>query len=134
MLFSKVGCAVCHKPEVDGVEGVYSDFLLYSLESEEEGDYINVPIEIPLPSSEPRPNEWKTPPLWGVADSAPYMHDGAAPTLEAAIRAHGGQAAKVREAYQELPRTERSALLTFLRSLKAPDIPDPADGPQVAQK
>jgi len=62
------------------------------------------------------------------------MHDGSAPTLEAAIRAHGGQAAKVRDAYQELPRTERAALLKFLRSLKAPDIPAPARGTEVAQK
>ncbi|MCA9158050.1 MAG: hypothetical protein KDA72_06970 [Planctomycetales bacterium] len=25
--------------------------------------------------------EWKTPPLWGGADSAPYLHDGRAETL-----------------------------------------------------
>ena len=34
-----------------------------------------------------RSSEWRTPPLWGVADSAPYLHDGRAATLEAAILA-----------------------------------------------
>ena len=36
----------------------------------------------PRPEDDPKPSEWKTPPLWGVADSAPYLHDGSAPTLE----------------------------------------------------
>ncbi len=36
--------------------------------------------------------EWRTPPLWGVRDSAPYMHDGRADTLEQAIAFHGGEA------------------------------------------
>lgn len=134
MLFSKVGCAICHTPEVDGVAGVYSDFLLYSLQSPSEGGYEPVPSEIPLPNSEPRPNEWKTPPLWGVADSAPYLHDGSAATLEGAIAAHGGQAARVRDKFEGLPKAEQTALLDFLRSLKAPIVPHPAEGPEVAQK
>ena len=36
--------------------------------------------------------EWRTPPLWGVADSPPYLHDGRAYTLEDAIRLHDGEA------------------------------------------
>ena len=32
--------------------------------------------------------EWRTPPLWGVRDSAPYLHDGRAATLEEAIALH----------------------------------------------
>ena len=37
--------------------------------------------------------EWRTPPLWGVRDSAPYMHDGRAETLLEAISMHDGEAA-----------------------------------------
>ncbi|MCX6021817.1 MAG: hypothetical protein NTZ05_08815, partial [Chloroflexi bacterium] len=33
---------------------------------------------------------FKTKELWGVGDTAPYLHDGGAPTLDAAIRMHGG--------------------------------------------
>jgi CxxC motif-containing protein (DUF1111 family) len=134
MLFSKIGCAVCHTPDVDGVEGVYSDFLLYSLEDKESDGYEPVPPEIPIPSSEPQPEEWKTPPLWGVADSAPYLHDGSAATLEGAIHAHRGQARSVSEAFENLPPAERQALLNFLRSLKAPDVPSPMNGPEIARK
>lgn len=133
MLFSKIGCAACHTPEVDGVEGVYSDFLLYTLQTRDEGGYEPLPPEIPLPSEEARPSEWKTPPLWGVADSAPYMHDGSAPTLKSAIAAHGGQANGVREQYQRLTSNEQAALLDFLRSLKAPVIPEPENVAAIAQ-
>ena len=49
---------------------------------------------VPLPDGHPLPEEWKTPPLWGVADSAPYFHDGGSPTLDAAIRRHEGDAAQ----------------------------------------
>jgi CxxC motif-containing protein (DUF1111 family) len=64
--------------------------------------------------------EWKTPPLWGVADSAPYLHDGRAETLDDAIRLHGGQAAPSAENYAALPSHEQKQLLAFLGTLRAP--------------
>ncbi|MEZ6057723.1 MAG: di-heme oxidoredictase family protein [Planctomycetaceae bacterium] len=82
--------------------------------------YERIP-EIPFPDDFPRPEEWKTPPLWGVADTAPYMHDGSASTLEQAILAHKGEARKVTKNYQEeIPQADRDALLTFLRTLRTP--------------
>jgi len=42
------------------------------------------------PDGQASGRQWKTPALWGVADSAPYMHDGSAPTLRDAILKHGG--------------------------------------------
>ena len=72
------------------------------------------------PARHPRPEEWKTPPLWGVADSAPYFHDGNSPTLRDAIVRHGGDAASVTKAYQGLPRVDQEAVVAFLRTLKAP--------------
>ena len=68
----------------------------------------------------PLPEEWKTPPLWGVADSAPYLHDGRAPTLEEAIRQHGGQAAETTTRFVSLPQSQQQQLVAFLKSLRAP--------------
>jgi CxxC motif-containing protein (DUF1111 family) len=65
--------------------------------------------------------EWRTPPLWGVRDSAPYMHDGRADTLEQAIAFHGGEASKSARQYFMLKPQERMQVVTFLKSLVAPD-------------
>lgn len=68
-------------------------------------------------------SEWRTPPLWGVADSAPYLHDGRSPDLVDAIKAHGGEAASAAQKFLALNLAERKRLLAFLRSLEAPDQP-----------
>ncbi|MCU0879212.1 MAG: hypothetical protein MUF06_15620 [Pirellulaceae bacterium] len=65
--------------------------------------------------------EWRTPPLWGVADSAPYLHDGRAATLIDAIVLHGGEADPCIQRFLELPLTERFAVVEFLNSLRAPE-------------
>jgi CxxC motif-containing protein (DUF1111 family) len=65
-------------------------------------------------------SEWRTPPLWGVADSAPYLHDGRAPTLVEAILWHGGEADSAVDQFKRLELADRLHLLTFLRSLRAP--------------
>jgi CxxC motif-containing protein (DUF1111 family) len=66
--------------------------------------------------------EWRTPPLWGVRDSAPYMHDGRAGTLDQAIAFHGGEAQLSANRFFRLTPEERTSVLTFLRSLVAPDM------------
>ena len=120
-VFESVGCAACHRPNVAGVEGVYSDFLLYSLAERTAGTYGPGTIpDAPWPGESPQPDEWKTPPLWGVADSAPYFHDGKSPTLEAAIKRHGGAAEPVRKNYENQRETDRQALIVFLETLRAP--------------
>jgi CxxC motif-containing protein (DUF1111 family) len=65
--------------------------------------------------------EWRTPPLWGVRDSTPYLHDGRARTLEQAIALHGGESAKSAQKYFALSPAERFQVVTFLKSLVAPD-------------
>ena len=64
--------------------------------------------------------EWRTPPLWGVADSGPYLHDGRAATLEEAILMHGGEAELARNNYEKLSAKEKELILEFLGSLRAP--------------
>ena len=65
--------------------------------------------------------------LWGVADTAPYLHDGRALTLTEAITLHGGEAQEARDAFiHTLDAQEKETLLTFLRSLRTPHVDDVA--------
>lgn len=121
-VFEQVGCADCHVPDIGGVSGIYSDFHLYRLASPRSGGYdsdlTNENVQFPL--SETLPDEWKTPPLWGVADTAPYMHDGSAPTLESAIHMHRRDADYSRLEYESASAVDRAALIEFLKTLRAP--------------
>ena len=58
-----------------------------------------------------------TRPLWGLAQTAPYLHDGRAPTVHDAIVLHGGEATKARDAYLALDEKERAGVRVFLTSL-----------------
>ena len=66
------------------------------------------------------PDEWRTPPLWGVADSAPYFHDGNSSSLIDAILRHEGEADVVTKAFKSLGATDQQAIVAFLNTLKAP--------------
>jgi cytochrome c peroxidase len=68
--------------------------------------------------------EWRTPPLWGLVDSGPYLHDGRAETIDDAIRLHGGQASASAQRYAQLSARERRQLEAFLLALAAPG-PEP---------
>lgn len=139
-LFAQIGCAVCHVPDIGGVKGVYSDFLLYVLDDPHPvggdggGRYGPPPLpDRPRPKDLPPPEEWKTPPLWGVADSAPYFHDGGAATLQAAILRHRGDAKVVTEVYQKLGQADQQAVVSFLKTLKAPPNAAPLRDPAVTK-
>jgi CxxC motif-containing protein (DUF1111 family) len=129
-LFSAVGCADCHTPNLGKVDGLYSDLLLHRMGQDLQGggSYNDPPAPPPGPDPDPNgppgdgpsPGEWRTPPLWGVADSGPYMHDGRAQTLEDAIRLHGGQAARASKRFNALPPGEQTQLVAFLKTLRAP--------------
>jgi hypothetical protein len=58
--------------------------------------------------------------LWGVADTAPYLHDGRATTLTEAIKWHGGEAQQASNQYSALSDTKKIALLDYLRTLHTP--------------
>jgi CxxC motif-containing protein (DUF1111 family) len=115
-LFESVGCAVCHRASftasspIAAINGqsveAYSDLLLHDVGT---GDGI-------AQGTAP-PNMMRTPPLWGVSDTGPYLHDGSAATIKDAIRRHGNQGAAARRAFEQLSRPEEEALLAFLDSL-----------------
>ena len=60
---------------------------------------------------------YRTPPLWGVADTAPYLHDGRALTITDAIEAHGGEGHQSRDKFRALSADDKAALRVFLMSL-----------------
>jgi CxxC motif-containing protein (DUF1111 family) len=62
-------------------------------------------------------SEFRTPPLWGVHYTAPYLHDGRAATLEQAISAHGGEATAARQRFMALSPVDRAKVIAFLNSL-----------------
>jgi CxxC motif-containing protein (DUF1111 family) len=64
-----------------------------------------------------------TRPLWGLAETAPYLHDGRAPTIDDAIRMHGGEAAAARDKYLALDDDGRASVRVYLASLsRAPKL------------
>jgi CxxC motif-containing protein (DUF1111 family) len=122
-VFGQIGCADCHSPSLGSVSGIYSDLLLHRMGQDLESggaSYGGEPPPKESPSSGPLPEEWRTPPLWGVADSAPYLHDGRAATLEDAIRLHGGQGARAAGRFAQLTRGDKFLLVAFLKTLRAP--------------
>jgi Tol biopolymer transport system component len=118
-LFRRARCQACHTERMRiprsllrplGVKRVelYSDLLLHDM-----GPGLADGIE----QEDATGSEFRTAPLWGVGWSAPYLHDGRAATLEAAILAHGGEAQTARDSFAALSATDRAAVVTFLRSL-----------------
>jgi len=111
-LFGDIGCAGCHVPSLETGDGgqvrAYTDLLLHEVMPP---DYRGVA------GNDAGMREFRTPPLWGIAKTAPYMHDGLSGTLDGAIRRHAGEAATVTEQYLRLSGTEREALLDFLKTL-----------------
>jgi len=55
--------------------------------------------------------------LWGFSSEPPFMHNGRALTIDAAIRMHGGEAQAAEDAYVALPANDQKSLIDFLKSL-----------------
>lgn len=61
--------------------------------------------------------KFMTEPLWGVATTAPYGHDGRSVNLEEVILRHGGEAQATRKAFERLNDNDRRKVLEFLSTL-----------------
>jgi CxxC motif-containing protein (DUF1111 family) len=116
-VFARTGCASCHTPAFTTGPSrepafdrqpvlLFSDLLLHDVGT---GDDI--------PQAAARPEEIRTPALWGLRFRRPLLHDGSAATIEQAIGRHGGEAEATRRRYEALSPAERQALSAFLRSL-----------------
>ena len=69
-------------------------------------------------------DQFTTARLWGIADTAPYLHDGRAATLYDAIEFHGGEAQAARDGFLGLSAQQRANLLEFLNHLRVPEKPN----------
>jgi CxxC motif-containing protein (DUF1111 family) len=86
---------------------LYSDLLLHNMGTLGDGIF----------QAGASGSEIRTPPLWGARMSAPYLHDGRAPTIDAAIRAHEGEGRIVRDRYLKLNAAQQKLLADFVLSL-----------------
>jgi CxxC motif-containing protein (DUF1111 family) len=117
-IFQQINCAVCHMPSmVTGPNMIraldrkpvflYSDLLLHDMGSLGDG----------IAQAAAGPKEFRTAPLWGLRASAPYLHDGRAPSIDQAIRLHDSEAKSPRDRYLRLNASQRQQLLDFLKSI-----------------
>jgi CxxC motif-containing protein (DUF1111 family) len=113
-LFASAGCGACHQqslPDVDGnAVAAYTDLLLHDM-----GRGLDDGVGEPGVASA----EWRTAPLiaMGPGDGRRYLHNGRAASIDAAIRAHGGEAEAARTRYIALSDEERDALVAFVEAL-----------------
>jgi CxxC motif-containing protein (DUF1111 family) len=120
--FHSIGCASCHTPDLGPIRGLYSDLLLHDM-GEELSDPGSYDTDGADSRDAPKRGEWRTPPLWGFRDTAPYLHDGRARNLEEAVALHHGQGAASASQFRSMSDLERSQVETFLNSLGAPPAP-----------
>ncbi|BCH22544.1 di-heme oxidoredictase family protein [Mesorhizobium sp. L-8-3] len=62
-------------------------------------------------------NVFMTGELWGVGSTDPYGHRNDLATLDAVIRAHGGEGREARDRYVALSDAERDDIIAFLKTL-----------------
>jgi CxxC motif-containing protein (DUF1111 family) len=118
--FRRAGCETCHSTRLRtgrahparAARGrrvlMFSDLLLHDMGTE---------LADGFAQGFATGSDFRTPPLWGVRESGPYLHDGRAATLEEAIVQHGGEAAAARDRFLALPVGTRAELVAFLRAI-----------------
>jgi hypothetical protein len=141
VVFSKIGCALCHTPQLQTAPvmnsavlqnrpvNLYSDLLVHHMGPGLADDIIQ---------GKAGPGEFRTVPLWGVGQRLFFLHDGRTSDLLQAILAHYSAATSEADAtstavavpaygaseanavivkFKALPVADQQAILDFLRSL-----------------
>lgn len=122
-IFSQIGCQNCHVEILGNIPSIYSDLLLHEMKPEpnETDSYdifgVSTPVKTARKINSVKSSQWRTPPLWGIQSTAPYLHDGRAATLDDAITEHGGEAEQAAKNFLNLDSVQRIQLLKFLQSL-----------------
>jgi CxxC motif-containing protein (DUF1111 family) len=128
-LFGSIGCTTCHVASIttapvgtvinggalkvgtalgSKIIHPYSDFLLHDIGT---GD------GVVQNGGQGTANKLRTLPLWGARTRNRHMHDGTSLTFTDAILRHGNEAAGTVSNYRSLSATQRTQIVTFLRSL-----------------
>jgi CxxC motif-containing protein (DUF1111 family) len=122
VLFSTVGCALCHTPTLSTGRSsgaalsnqpvnLYSDLALHSMGSGLADNILQ---------GNAGPDEFRTAPLWGVGQRIFFLHDGRASDLVRAIAEHsspGSEANIAVQRFNQLNLQQKQDILNFLRSL-----------------
>lgn len=123
LVFNDVGCALCHTPTMQTAPvmnsavlqnrpvNLFSDLMIHDM---------GIGLADGVSQGLAGPREFRTTPLWGVGQRIFFMHDGRTSDLLEAIRAHasnGSEANAVIGAFNDLPVSDKQAILNFLRSL-----------------
>jgi len=143
--FAAARCTACHIRQIGSVVGLYSDLLLHDMGPELRDPAALVPAESPserrvssaygvsrttvaaivqadlVKVTDEQKQEWRTPPLWGVRHSPPYLHDGRAETVGEAIRLHRGEARHSSRFFKNLKPRAQADLVAYVKSLGAPE-------------
>ncbi|MBU3015908.1 thiol oxidoreductase [Poseidonibacter lekithochrous] len=118
-IFKSISCAKCHINSFTTKSGVnispFTDMLLHDMgEGLADG----------RSEFKANGNEWRTPPLWGLAlhksinkKSPRLLHDGRARTFQEAILWHDGEASGAKEKYMNLDKKSREKLIKFLNEV-----------------
>jgi CxxC motif-containing protein (DUF1111 family) len=128
-VFQGMRCTACHVADQKTGNGhlfaelrnqtirPYSDLLLHDM---------GKGLSDKFAEGQAKGNMWRTSPLWGIGYAEKvmgtggrvgYLHDGRARNLTEAIMWHGGEATTARTRFENLSKTDRDALMAFLRSL-----------------
>jgi CxxC motif-containing protein (DUF1111 family) len=110
-VFRAAGCMGCHD-NLKGADGApvhaFTDLRLHDMGPD---------LDDGIAEDGARPGEWRTAPLWDVAESLAQgglLHDGRARNIAEAVAAHGGEAAAARARFNALNAKDREALEAFL--------------------
>ncbi len=118
-IFKQIACDKCHIDSFTTKNGIkispFTDLLLHDMgEGLADG----------RSEFKASGNEWRTPPLWGLAlhekitgKKPRLLHDGRARDFQEAILWHGGEALKSKQNYMNLKKEERMKLLKFLNEI-----------------
>jgi CxxC motif-containing protein (DUF1111 family) len=129
ILFSDIGCALCHTPQMQTAPvmnsavlqnrpvNAYTDLMVHHIGNKLADD---------ISQGQAGPDEFRTTPLWGVGQRIFFMHDGRTADLLQAIKDHfspaspknpASEANGVVHKFDRLSSEEQQAILDFLRSL-----------------
>jgi CxxC motif-containing protein (DUF1111 family) len=110
-LFRGAGCLDCHailKDRKGGPVHAYTDMLLHDM---------GPGLDDGIAEGSARSPEWRTAPLWDVADNLAQgglLHDGRARNIAEAVQWHGGEATPAHTAFDALSPAERTQIEDFL--------------------
>ena len=110
-VFRDAGCLGCHavlKTASGQDVPAYTDLLLHDL---------GPGLDDGIAEGAAKPGEWRTAPLWDVAESLArggLLHDGRARSIAEAVSWHGGEASRARTTFNALSSNDRKVLEAFL--------------------